>query len=400
MLLSAGALLFDDTDRFMIVNPTHKAGWEIPGGIIEADESPRQACRRELIEEIGFAPAIGRLLSAVHALDRESGRQSIQFVFDGGAVGGRHIALNPGELSRTCTRRCDCSIAPLGGRGRSPRERGRAVERDVSGTGDGQPVDDARRGADRGRGADRTGAAAAGVRGHRLRLPDRARHARAGADAAGEPVRVRPRSGDQAGGDLARPGAATRRGAGRARGRGAAPARRSALADRQPPPRRARQPVRSRRRPRERARSVPPARDAARVALLPGWRARPCGTCEARGRAVSARAKGASSTSPPSSPGTVARSCTPTARPRGHPVVDPEPRARAGPGHPGQRGRPRSRIHRHDGSRAHRCGDDGPGLGEPAAAIRPTSPPWWSSWRATARASSPDSASVSMAAAR
>ena len=43
-LLSAGALLFDDTGRFMIVDPTYKVGWEIPGGIVEAGESPRQAC--------------------------------------------------------------------------------------------------------------------------------------------------------------------------------------------------------------------------------------------------------------------------------------------------------------------------------------------------------------------
>ena len=87
---------------------------------MEAGESPWQACRRELIEEIGFAPAIGRLLSVVHALDRESDRESIQFVFDGGECGERHVALNPEELSehRFITARSidDCLVPALGNR--------------------------------------------------------------------------------------------------------------------------------------------------------------------------------------------------------------------------------------------------------------------------------------------
>jgi 8-oxo-dGTP diphosphatase len=45
---SAGALLFDQRRRLLVVKPTYKRHWTIPGGQIEADgETPWQACRRE-----------------------------------------------------------------------------------------------------------------------------------------------------------------------------------------------------------------------------------------------------------------------------------------------------------------------------------------------------------------
>ena len=45
---SAGALIRDVRGRLLILKPTYKSGWTIPGGIIEADgETPWEACRRE-----------------------------------------------------------------------------------------------------------------------------------------------------------------------------------------------------------------------------------------------------------------------------------------------------------------------------------------------------------------
>ena len=46
---SSGALIFDERGRLLIANPTYKAHWTIPGGIMEADgETPWEACRREV----------------------------------------------------------------------------------------------------------------------------------------------------------------------------------------------------------------------------------------------------------------------------------------------------------------------------------------------------------------
>ena len=39
--VSCGALLFDERDRLLILDPSYKSGWTIPGGVMEADgESP------------------------------------------------------------------------------------------------------------------------------------------------------------------------------------------------------------------------------------------------------------------------------------------------------------------------------------------------------------------------
>jgi hypothetical protein len=52
--VSAGALIFDQAGQLLILKPTYKTGWTIPGGIMEADgETPWDACRREVREECG-----------------------------------------------------------------------------------------------------------------------------------------------------------------------------------------------------------------------------------------------------------------------------------------------------------------------------------------------------------
>ena len=60
--VSAGALIFDQAGRLLILKPTYKTGWTIPGGIVEADgETPWDACRREVLEECGIEVSSGRL---------------------------------------------------------------------------------------------------------------------------------------------------------------------------------------------------------------------------------------------------------------------------------------------------------------------------------------------------
>ena len=34
---SAGALIYDGAGRVLILKPTYKSGWTIPGGVMEAD---------------------------------------------------------------------------------------------------------------------------------------------------------------------------------------------------------------------------------------------------------------------------------------------------------------------------------------------------------------------------
>jgi NADH pyrophosphatase NudC (nudix superfamily) len=58
---SASAMIWSRSGRLLILKPTYKGGWTLPGGVIEADgESPWEACRRETREECGLDIGAGR----------------------------------------------------------------------------------------------------------------------------------------------------------------------------------------------------------------------------------------------------------------------------------------------------------------------------------------------------
>ena len=84
---SAGALIFDRSGRLLILNPTYKSGWTIPGGVMEADgETPWQACRREVREECGIELRRGRLACVDFRRPRPERPGGIRFLFDCGTV--------------------------------------------------------------------------------------------------------------------------------------------------------------------------------------------------------------------------------------------------------------------------------------------------------------------------
>ncbi|MEU9112990.1 NUDIX domain-containing protein [Streptomyces sp. NPDC048483] len=53
---------------------------------METGESPRQACIRELREELGIEPEIGRLLAVDWAPIPAEGDDKVLYIFDGGAL--------------------------------------------------------------------------------------------------------------------------------------------------------------------------------------------------------------------------------------------------------------------------------------------------------------------------
>jgi ADP-ribose pyrophosphatase YjhB (NUDIX family) len=84
--VAAGALILDPHGRVLLVKPTYKDGWDIPGGYVEPGESPAAACARELAEEIGLRWQAGRLLLVDWAPHPKEG-DKLLFVFDGGTLG-------------------------------------------------------------------------------------------------------------------------------------------------------------------------------------------------------------------------------------------------------------------------------------------------------------------------
>jgi 8-oxo-dGTP diphosphatase len=80
--VASGVLYFDGAGRVMLVKPTYKALWDIPGGYIQPDESPEAALRREVTEGLGTSlPIVGLL--AVDWAPRPVEGDKLLFVFDG-----------------------------------------------------------------------------------------------------------------------------------------------------------------------------------------------------------------------------------------------------------------------------------------------------------------------------
>jgi ADP-ribose pyrophosphatase YjhB (NUDIX family) len=90
---SAGALLFDERGQLLILNPTYKRHWTIPGGQVEAGgETPWEACRRETREECGLEVEHGRLLCVDYLRPNERREGGMRFLFGCGTVGEAQIA--------------------------------------------------------------------------------------------------------------------------------------------------------------------------------------------------------------------------------------------------------------------------------------------------------------------
>jgi len=129
--MGAGALIFDENGRFLLVNPTYKEPWEVPGGIVEANESPAQACVREVREELGLDIELARLILVDYLSDSPEKVEALMFIFEGPILTPTEIEsikLQVEELSeyRFCTdeeavtllnhrlgRRVQCGLASL-----------------------------------------------------------------------------------------------------------------------------------------------------------------------------------------------------------------------------------------------------------------------------------------------
>ena len=90
---SAGALIFDETGRLLILKPNYKAGWTIPGGQIEeTGESPWEGCRRETFEECGLELERGRLVCVDFLRPRPDRPGGVRFLFDCGRFCDEQLA--------------------------------------------------------------------------------------------------------------------------------------------------------------------------------------------------------------------------------------------------------------------------------------------------------------------
>src|SRR5450755_2455805 len=89
--MAAGALFGDGAGRPLLVDPVYKDTWDLPGGAVEAEESPHAACRREVAEEVGLDRPVGRVL-ALDWVPSQPGRpEELVIIYDGGILGPAEI---------------------------------------------------------------------------------------------------------------------------------------------------------------------------------------------------------------------------------------------------------------------------------------------------------------------
>jgi len=89
--VAAGVLYRDDRDRVLVVHPTYKEHWDIPGGYVEPGESPLAAARREVREELGHDFPVGAFLLVDWAPAPAEG-DKLLFLFDGGLMDDQAVA--------------------------------------------------------------------------------------------------------------------------------------------------------------------------------------------------------------------------------------------------------------------------------------------------------------------
>ena len=100
---SAGGLIRDRRGLLLILKPTYKSGWTIPGGQMESDgETPWEACRREVLEETGLTVTTGRLVCVDFLRPKGDRPGGLRFLFDCGSVdptSAERIVLQEEEIA-------------------------------------------------------------------------------------------------------------------------------------------------------------------------------------------------------------------------------------------------------------------------------------------------------------
>ncbi len=77
-------LVRDTAGRVLLCNLTYKQDWDLPGGVVEVNESPRVAAYREVEEELALSLDPGRLLLTDWLPPWSGWDDAVCLVFDGG----------------------------------------------------------------------------------------------------------------------------------------------------------------------------------------------------------------------------------------------------------------------------------------------------------------------------
>jgi 8-oxo-dGTP diphosphatase len=100
--LSAGAAIFDAHGGLLIVEPTYREHWLLPGGICESGESPLETVLREVREELKIDVVVERLACVDHLSPHDGFGEAVHFLFECRPLDAeqiRAIQADPSEIA-------------------------------------------------------------------------------------------------------------------------------------------------------------------------------------------------------------------------------------------------------------------------------------------------------------
>lgn len=119
--MAVGAIFLNDTSEILIVKPTYKERWSIPGGVVDENESLLDACIREIREELDLSITKFTLLGVDYISPQISEytnrSENIQFIFHGGILREKEIEkikIPKEELSEFMFKKEEDAVALLG----------------------------------------------------------------------------------------------------------------------------------------------------------------------------------------------------------------------------------------------------------------------------------------------
>jgi len=140
----AQMLVRDPAGRVLVCTLTYKRDWDLPGGVVEVNESPQAAVSREVKEELGLDVPAGRLVLTDWLPPWSGWEDALCLVFDGGVLDPAlldDVVLQPREIRSVqfctaaevrehCTdftaRRIEAALRALDGGGSTYTESGRS----------------------------------------------------------------------------------------------------------------------------------------------------------------------------------------------------------------------------------------------------------------------------------
>jgi len=99
---SAALILENSAEQVLVVKANYKPYWTFPGGIIDPNETPKEAAVREAYEEVGLKIPINEL-SFIAVIDRKSSvAQTYQFIFKATLIPGaiHDVVLQASEIDQ------------------------------------------------------------------------------------------------------------------------------------------------------------------------------------------------------------------------------------------------------------------------------------------------------------